>query len=135
MVDYDKPLPKTNELNAPYWEAARKHKLRIQKCRDCGQWSADFSRLCMNCGHEALEWTEASGQGTVWSYGIFHKSYFPSFVKDAPYNVAIVQLDEGPRVYTNLVGVSNDAIRIGMPVRTFFDDVTDTATLIKFEPA
>jgi uncharacterized protein len=134
MADYEKPLPKPDALNAPYWEGARAHELRLQKCRNCGRCSADASRRCMACGHEELEWIKASGRGKVWSYGVFHKAYFPSFTKDAPYNVVIVELEEGARLYSNLVGVKNDAIRVGMPVRVHFDDVTDAATLVKFAP-
>ena len=65
---------------------------------------------------------------------MFHQSYFNGFEREIPYNVAEVELDEGPRLMTNLVGISNDAIKAGMPVEIVFDDVTDELTLAKFRP-
>ncbi|MCO5066674.1 MAG: OB-fold domain-containing protein [Rhizobiaceae bacterium] len=135
MSDYAKPLPKIDALDAPYWEGAKAHELRILKCGNCGHCSADPTRRCMSCGAQALEWTKASGRGKVWSYGVFHKAYFPGFANDVPYNVAIVQLEEGPKLYSNIVAVPNEDIRVDMAVKVHFDDVTDDVTLVKFEPA
>ena len=68
------------------------------------------------------------------SWVVFHQSYFRSFEGEIPYNVAEVELEEGPRLLTNLVGIGNDAIRTAMPVEIVFDDVTDAVTLAKFKP-
>jgi uncharacterized OB-fold protein len=76
-----------------------------------------------------------SGTGKVWSWCIFHQRYFPSFEADLPYHVAVVQLQEGPLMTTNLVGVQNHEIGFDMPVEIEFDDVTPEFTLIKFKPA
>jgi uncharacterized OB-fold protein len=70
----------------------------------------------------------------VNSWVIFHQSYFRGYDSDIPYNVAEVELDEGPRVLTNLIGVKNDEIRVGMPVEIVYDDVTNEITLAKFRP-
>jgi hypothetical protein len=70
----------------------------------------------------------------VNSWVIFHQSYFRGYDGDIPYNVAEVELDEGPRVLTNLIGVKNDEIRVGMPVEIVYDDVTNEITLAKFRP-
>ena len=75
-----------------------------------------------------------SGRGTVYSFVIMHQVYDPAFKDDVPYNVAAVELEEGPRLYTNLVDVANAAIRVGMPVSVVYDDVTDGITLVKFRP-
>ncbi|MCO5089569.1 OB-fold domain-containing protein [Bosea sp. (in: a-proteobacteria)] len=135
MKPYDKPLPKIDALNAPYWEGAKAGELRIQACGHCGRHSADPARLCMSCGSPELSWVAASGRARLWSFGIFHKAYFPSFAPDVPYNVAIVELEEGPRLYSNIVGVANDDIKVGMPLKVHFEAVTDGVTLVKFAPA
>jgi uncharacterized OB-fold protein len=81
-----------------------------------------------------VAWQPLSGRGTVTAWVVFHQAYFASFTSDVPYNVAEVELDEGPRLLTNLVEVENDAITMGMPVEIVFDDVTDEVTLAKFQP-
>jgi uncharacterized OB-fold protein len=71
----------------------------------------------------------------VFSYVIFHRPYHPGFKGELPYNVSIVELDEGPRMITNVVGVAHDELRIGMQVEVIFDDVTEDVTLPKFQPS
>jgi len=75
-----------------------------------------------------------SGTGTIWSFGIYDHVYDPSLRGAIPYNVTLVELDEGPRLITNLVGVELDAIRIGMRVTPVFEAVSDAVTLVKFRP-
>lgn len=132
---YTKPLPLIDAQSRPYWEAAHRHELRLPKCDDCGTLRIQFERWCPRCGSEKSTWARLSGRGTVWSHCTFHRKYFPEFEADLPYGVALVQLEEGPKLITNLVGVKHDEVRIGMPVEVFFDDVTPEVTLVKFRPA
>jgi uncharacterized OB-fold protein len=74
-------------------------------------------------------------RGTVFSFVIFHRPYHPGFKDNLPYNVSIIELDEGPRMFSNVIGCSNDDLHIGLPVKVVFDDVTDEVTLPKFELA
>jgi hypothetical protein len=76
-----------------------------------------------------------SGRGTISSWVVFHQLYFPSFAVDIPYAVVQVELEEGPRLISNLVGVKNQEIRIGMPVEVVFEDVTAEVTIPRFRPA
>jgi uncharacterized OB-fold protein len=131
---YTKPLPKIDALGAPFWEGTRAGELRVQRCTDCGTLAFPPARHCAACLGERREWVRVSGRGTVATFGIFHRLYFPAFERDLPYNVALVRLDEGPRMYTNLVGIRNEDIAIGMRVRARFEAVTDEVTLVKFEP-
>jgi uncharacterized OB-fold protein len=133
---YDKPIPEPNALTKPFWEAARNHKLAIQSCKSCGnkQW---FPRAwCLECGSRKLEWAEVGGRGTVYSYTIIRQviGNVPAFQRDIPFVIALVELDEGPRMYSNIVGCKPDDIKIGMKVKVVFDDATETFTLPKFEP-
>ncbi len=129
-----KPLPAISLLNKPYWEGLSKRELRLQKCDGCGKVWYPPSPLCPWCWSRSFTWTLTSGRGRVTSWVVFHHSYFSSFEAEVPYNVAEVELEEGPRLLTNLVGVRNDAIHAGMPVEIVFEAVTDEITLAKFKP-
>jgi uncharacterized OB-fold protein len=133
--EYNKPLPAISSLNKPYWDGLKNRELRLQLCDECGRIWYPPSPLCPGCWSRKFTWTRLSGRGHVNSWVIFHQSYFRGYDDELPYNVAEVQLDEGPRLLTNLVGIANDRIRAGMPVEIVFDDVTPETTLAKFKPA
>lgn len=130
---YSKPLPRIDERNRPHWDGNVVGELRIQKCDDCGMLRFPASRWCACCLSDKASWQKASGKGNVWSWCIFHRAYFKGFEPDLPYAVVLVELEEGPRLYSNLVGVPHDRLRIGMPVRAVFEKATDDVVLAKFE--
>lgn len=132
MSDYAKPLPTITDENREFWEGAQRGKLRMQKCKDCGHVRYPISHVCPKCLSYDFEWTDLSGRGEVFSYVVFHQLYNKAFEKDVPYNVALVQLDEGPRMYSNVVGVDNDAVKIGDKVEAVFDPVTPDVTIPRF---
>lgn len=134
QTQYQKPLPAISSLNQPYWEGLRKRELKLPKCDACAMVWYPPSPLCPKCWSREFTWTRLSGRGRVSSWVVFHQSYFRGFESEVPYNVAEVELDEGPRLLTNLVGISNDQIRAHMPVEIVFDDVTEVVTLAKFKP-
>jgi len=133
--DYQKPLPQIDELSRPYWEAAKRHELALQRCQECGYYRYPPGDTCPRCLSDSLEWVRASGRGTIYTWTVFHKVYHPAFAKDAPYAVAAVELEEGPRLITNLVDCKTEDIEMGMPVEVAFDDVTESITLPKFRPS
>jgi hypothetical protein len=90
--------------------------------------------VCPSCLSSATEWVRARGRGTVYSFTVTHQSQAPGFRGELPYVLAIVELDEGPRLMTNIVGCAPDAVRIGLPVEVVFEDVTPEVTLAKFRP-
>jgi uncharacterized OB-fold protein len=134
-MSYEKPLPIINEDNAPYWEYAREHQLRMQKCVNCGHIRFPVSIVCPRCHSLEMEWTRLSGKGKVYSYIIYHQAYHPAYKDDIPYVVAIIQLDEGPRMESNITDCRLEDLRVGMPVELYFDDVTEDVSLPKFRPA
>jgi uncharacterized OB-fold protein len=134
MFAIEKPLPRPTEDTAPYWEAACRGELRMQRCGDCGHVRFPPALLCARCLSEKHEWVQLSGRGTVFSWIVVHQSQHPAFNADTPYNVTIVELEEGPRLHTNLIDCPNDQIRVGMPVEVVFDKVSDEVTLPKFRP-
>jgi uncharacterized OB-fold protein len=129
-----KPLPSISEYNRPFWDYARQHELRLQRCLDCARPWAPVGPVCPHCFSARFEWARMSGRGTVASWVVFHKLYHPGFAEDIPYNVAFIELAEGPRLISNVVGVPNERLHIGMPVEVVFDDVGPNTSLPKFRP-
>lgn len=133
---YDKPLPIPDPVTQRFWDGLNEGELRIQRCSSC-QRAIFYPRIgCPGCGSRALEWIAASGRGTVHAFTIAHRGVPPAFKGSIPYVVAMVDLEEGARLMTNLVGVdpTPEAVRIGMPVEVVFEQVTDAVTLAKFKP-
>ena len=122
MAEYLKPLPTLTDENRPFWQGCKEGKLRLQQCNDCGHIRYPISHCCPKCLSYQFEWKDLSGRGEVFSYVVFHQLYNKAFEKDIPYNVALVQLEEGPRMYTNIVGEAALDVAIGDPVQVTFDD-------------
>ncbi len=134
MAEWPKFTPLPTEDSAPYWRYCAAGELRTQKCGDCGHVRFPPSVVCPRCLSEQSQWTRLSGRGKVWSWVVFHQAYYPGYADDVPYNTAIVELEEGPRMHTNIVGCENDDIYIGMPVEVLFDPIDDGIHLPKFRP-
>jgi len=130
----EKPLPRPSEDSAPFWEAAFRGELRMQRCGDCGHVRFPPALLCGRCLSAAADWARLSGRGAVYSWVIVHQSQHPAFNPDAPYNVLIVELLEGPRLHGTLVDCAPEAIRIGLPVEAVFDRVSDDTALVRWRP-
>ncbi|MER7923947.1 bifunctional MaoC family dehydratase N-terminal/OB-fold nucleic acid binding domain-containing protein [Streptomyces sp. NPDC096057] len=113
-----RPRPVVNRDNAGFWEGVQHHRLLIQRCTDCATLRHPWLPGCNACG--GLDWdtVEASGEGTVYSYVVMHHPPFPAF--DPPYAVGLIELAEGVRIVSNVVGVPYDKVRIGLPVRLEF---------------
>lgn len=128
-----KPLPNISDFNRPFWEATHRHELRLQRCQDCGKVWAPNGPVCPYCFSTHYAWDRLSGKGKVASWVVFHKLYHPSFAQDVPYNVAFIELAEGPRIIANVVGIPNKDIRIGMPVEVTFDDINEQISIPRFK--
>ncbi len=127
-----KPLPEPDEASRPFWEGAAAGTLMLMRCRNCETFRLPARAHCPVCLSGGFEWKPASGRGTVRTFGVMHQRYHPGF--ETPYNLAIVELEEGPRLPTNIVGVANSDIRVGMPVVVEWERHEDV-TLPKFRPA
>lgn len=129
-----KPIPLPNEDTESFWDGCREHRLLFQRCRRCGAVRFYPRILCLACSSTDAEWIEASGRGRVYSHSTVHRAPTPAFRADVPYVLAIVELEEGVRMMTNIVGCSPDEVHIDMPVRVEFEPLTDAITLPKFTP-
>ena len=129
---YDKPLPVIDPGTRPFWDAARDHRLTIPKCKSCGKYHFYPRELCPHCHSDDLEWTDISGRGEIYSFTIARRPAGPVYADDVPYVIAMIALDEGPRMMTNLIVDDVETVQIGDRVAVHFDDVTDEVTLPKF---
>jgi uncharacterized OB-fold protein len=134
--DYIKPLPVKQPESEHYWKQAGDEKLVIQKCSDCREAQFYPRVLCVHCGGRSLEWIESNGRATLFTFAIVHVPPVPGFTGDVPYVTAIVELEEGVKMPSQIIGIEPDPdqIRIGMSLQVVFDQVTDEIALPKFEP-
>lgn len=128
-----KPLPVISDFNRPFWQAARKHELHLQRCNSCNKLWAPNGPVCPHCFSEDYRWDKLSGRGKIASWVVFHKVYHPGFAKDVPYSVAFIELDEGPRIISSVVGEGSRELKIGTPVEVVFEDINDEVSLPKFK--
>jgi uncharacterized OB-fold protein len=131
---YAKPLPRVDEESKGFWEACRRHELYVQRCGRCGALRHYARALCPGCLSERVEWARCSGKGTVYTFTVTYQNQAAGFRDELPYVLAYVELEEGVRMLTNVVGCKPDDVRIGMRVEVVFEDVTPEATLPKFRP-
>jgi uncharacterized protein len=134
---YSKPLPRplSPEVTRPFWEAAKHHELVIPRCTICDHLFFYPRSECPRCLSNHLEWMQVSGRGRLHTYTVVYQPANAAFRDDTPYIYAVVQLDEGPRMVSNVVQCEIDAVRVDMPLEAIFDDVTPEWTLVKFKPA
>ncbi|MEU6365031.1 bifunctional MaoC family dehydratase N-terminal/OB-fold nucleic acid binding domain-containing protein [Streptomyces sp. NPDC046931] len=125
-----RPRPVINRDNAGFWEGVARHRLLIQRCSGCGTLRFPWLPGCNACGSPEWDTAEASGAGTVFSYVVMHHPPFPAF--SPPYAVGLIELAEGVRMVSNVIGVPYDKVRIGMPVRLEFARYDDELELPVF---
>jgi uncharacterized OB-fold protein len=128
---YEGPLPAVTNLNAPHWQGLREHRLLAPRCGPCGEAWLPPGPWCPRCWSRRFEWAELSGRGTVTSFVRFHQQYFRGGPFQAPYAVAEVTLEEGPRLYAQLLGAEPE---VGLAVEACYDDVSEDLTLARFRP-
>jgi uncharacterized OB-fold protein len=128
------PAPRPTPVSAPFWRAARQHRLELQFCGRCEAWIWYPRPFCPACLGD-LEWCTASGNGVLYTFTVVRRAAHPAFEARVPYVHAIVELAEGPRMTTNIIGCSAERIRIGMAVRAVFEDLNDDVALVLFQPA
>lgn len=132
MDTYEKPLPDVTDETRPFWEGLKKRSLVLQRCSACEHLRYPISEYCPRCLDESYEWTLLSGRGEVASTLVFHQVYNKAFAADVPYNVSLIQLDEGPRMISNVIDTAPSDVAVGNRVEIVFDDVTDEITVPRF---
>ena len=130
-----RPAPEITAHAAPFWKAAREGRLVIQQCPVCGHRQHYPRPWCTNCLHEDVEFVDASGEGTIYTFTVIRRSPNPAFEARVPYVLAFVDLDEGVRLVTNVVDCDPESVRIGQRVRARFESIDDEHTVVLFAPA
>jgi len=130
-----KPVPIPDTVSATFFDGARRGELMLQHCARCGGWSFPVRERCPHCFAGNLGWRAASGRGTLYTFAIMHQVMNPGFADSVPYNFSQIDLVEGVRMVSNVVGVANDALRIGMKLEVCFEDAGDNVRIPKFRPA
>ena len=130
-----KPVPRPDELTSPFWDAAKEHRLAIQKCKDCGYYNHPPKPLCDKCSSENLAFESVSGKGKIYSYTIMHQKNVPGFEAEIPYLNVLVELEEQPKLFmiTNLRGAGPKDVKIGQAVEVIFERLTDDIALPQFK--
>lgn len=122
--------PTRSPLTEPWFEACNRGELLIQRCKDCGAYQFYPRTLCTQCDSTSLEWVAAQGTASIASYTVVRHAVSPAF--EVPYVVALVDLEEGPRLMTNIVNTDPDSLEIGMPVTLGFERWDDDTSMPVF---
>jgi hypothetical protein len=128
-------LPTIEPESQPYWDAATEHRLLIQRCAACGAAQHYPRPFCVTCWSDDVSWEEASGRGTLYTFSTVYMNDLPPFAERVPYVVGAVDLEEGPRVMSNIVGADPAELEVGMDVVVEFQDLDDQITAPVFRPA
>ena len=137
VAGYRKPLPNPlhQEASQPFWDAAKRHELLMPRCKRCDRLFFYPREVCPVCLQADIDWQPVSGRGRVHSFTVIHQPANPAFREDVPYVYAMIQLEEGTRMISNVVGCPPGDVHIDMPVAAVYEDVTPEVTLVKFRPA
>ena len=130
---YDLPTPDAE--TQPFWDAAREGRLLLRRCNDCATPSFYPRRFCPSCWSENVTWEDAGGRATLYTWSVVHSNDLPPFGERVPYVAAVVDLAEGPRMMTNVVGCEHADLRIAMDLVVDFEVRTDDITVPVFRPA
>ncbi len=125
--------PEINELNAPFWEGLSAGEVRLQHCNACDTHQYPPETFCYACGGTDLDWRAVKGEGEVYSYVVVHRSPNPAFKAFEPYTVAIVQMDEGPRMLSAMLSLEQP-IEIGARVRPAITALDSERSVLMYEP-
>jgi uncharacterized OB-fold protein len=128
-------IPSPDLETQPFWDGCKEGRFLIRHCNACGEDHFYPRPFCPTCWSDDVAWKEASGRATLYTFSIVHQNDLPPFGERVPYVAAIIDLEEGPRVMTNIEGVEHDALRIGMPLVVDFKPISDDVTIAIFRPA
>ena len=131
-----KPIPLVDDLSRPFWQAAARQQLALQRCQECGYFNHPPRSVCDACQSQHLGFVPVSGRGTIYSFTIMHQPNVAGFEQEVPYINLLVELDEQPRLFmvSYLSVFEQEKIRIGGRVAVYFDEINSEITLPQFRP-
>ncbi|MHB1612609.1 MAG: Zn-ribbon domain-containing OB-fold protein [Sulfobacillus sp.] len=134
MMNTKRPLPRPDEDSEVFWEGCRAGELRMQECSECHTLRFRPRPVCPECLSDQFKWTPVSGKGRVYTFGVVRSGVLPSFREEVPYVLALIDLEEGPRMTSRIVGCEPESVEIGMSVRVLFEALDDTISVPYFRP-
>jgi uncharacterized protein len=129
-----KAVPEPDERSKPFFDGAREGRLMLQHCTACGEWMWPVRARCVACFAPDPQWSAAGGRGVVHSYTLVHHTSDPAFAAEIPFNVVLVDLQEGVRTFTTIVDVAPEDLQIGMAVHVVFEQLSPEVAVPKFAP-
>ena len=130
----NKPVPQISDINLLYFEGAAAGELRVRKCHRCGARFRFAHAWCPKCWSSEIGYERASGRGTVTNFCVVYQAPYAAFEEDVPYIIALIELDEGVRIMSNVIRCAPDHVRVGLAVKVVFEQRGEV-TLPMFEPA
>ncbi|MEJ2204679.1 MAG: OB-fold domain-containing protein [Gemmatimonadota bacterium] len=130
----DRFEPPVTDVSTPFWDATREKRITLQRCADCEAWVWYPRSACTACLGEDLRWTEVSGEGSVYAVSVHHRPGVAEMKGRVPFAVALVELREGVRMLTNIVGCDPESVRVGQKVSVAWEALSDGRNLPVFEP-
>jgi uncharacterized OB-fold protein len=135
MTDHSgKFLPRPRPETAAWWQSCRERKLMIQRCSECGAFQFYPRIVCSSCMNSQVEWVESAGRGKVLTFTVCRLPVAKAYAADVPYVVALIRLDEGPTMMSNIVECDPESVAIGMPVEVIFEKWSEDITVPQFRP-
>lgn len=128
-------LPPITPMDAPFWEGLHEGVLRLQQCQACKAYQYPPESFCYECGSTDIAWQVASGRGTVYSFITVHQRFHAAFTEEIPYNVSIVQLEEGPRIVSNVIDIPPHDVQVGMSIQASPRAITEERSALYFVPS
>lgn len=133
-IQIQKPVPVVQPWAQPFWDAAKQQRLVLQICLDCGQ-TIHYPRIeCPHCGSARLDWRQSKGRGTIYSFTVVHSNAPSAFMADTPYVVAVIRLEEGVQMLSNIVQCDPEQLQCDQAVEVVFERLNADFTLPKFRP-
>jgi uncharacterized OB-fold protein len=126
--------PEMDHDTTAYWQHLKEHEVRLQKCTECRRFRFPPYPNCPHCGALGGDWEAISGKGSLYSWTVVHHPIDPRLKDEVPFVLALVQMEEGPRIVGRLIGCNSKQLKADMPVKVRYDDVDSDLTLLNFEP-
>jgi uncharacterized protein len=130
---FDLPTPDSDTQH--WWDANAEGRLLVVRCEACNELFYYPRPFCPRCGADSVKWEKVSGDATLYTWSVVYQNDLPPFNQKVPYVAAIVDLVEGPRMMTNVVGCEFDDLRVGMALHVDFEDIGEGFTIPVFRPA
>jgi uncharacterized OB-fold protein len=134
-TEYGKPLPSLQDLSGEFYDWCKRGELRFQRCGECGAWRHVPREMCPRCGSWQWEWTRSSGRGTVFTWTVVNVALHPAFAGDVPLAPAVIEMEEGVRLLSQVVDCPPEQLEVGLPVEVVLDEVTPEVSLPRFRRA